>query len=201
MKNNTDNFSIDTHVPTTIILPQQQIIYVEGFFVSDRMQVCRDIHDKYCADKNRLFSANLSAEYIIKEFPKEINYLADHSDILFGNRSEFQTLTEVNGFKTLTDQVNSLNAKNLGKTKIILITNGAQFVDIYVRDEDNFSTHNRLDVIAVDKADIVDTTGAGDSFVAGFLFAYLQSKSTIDCAQFGIEIASKKIRAVGATLN
>lgn len=110
-------------------------------------------------------------------------------------------LAHVNGFNSLTEQVNSLNEKNLGKQKIIVVTNGAQFVDVFVRDNKNVVQHDRFDVIAVDKVDIVDTTGAGDSFVAGFLFAYLQIKSINECVQCGIKTASKKIRTIGAKLN
>lgn len=60
---------------------QQQIFYIEGFFVSDRMQVCYDIYEQFFDESNnadylRLFAANLSAEYIIKNYSEAINYLA-----------------------------------------------------------------------------------------------------------------------------
>lgn len=46
--------------------------------------------------------------------------------------------------------------------------------------------------------EVVDTTGAGDAFNAGFLYGYLEGKSLEDCAKFGNYVASLCIQHVGA---
>jgi sugar/nucleoside kinase (ribokinase family) len=45
----------------------------------------------------------------------------------------------------------------------------------------------------------VDTTGAGDNFVAGFLFARANGRSYSDCARFANAIASLCVEHIGAT--
>lgn len=147
------------------------------------------------------FAANLSAEYIINENPIEINYLAEKANILFGNRDEFNALTKLNGLNILDDQIGSLMDRSKGSRKIIIVTNGAKFVDVYVKQADSLEVqHNRLDVVAVNKEDIVDTTGAGDSFAAGFFYAQLNGDSVLDSVHSGIQTAAKKIRKIGAKL-
>ncbi|HVP19538.1 MAG TPA: carbohydrate kinase family protein [Spirochaetia bacterium] len=47
--------------------------------------------------------------------------------------------------------------------------------------------------------DVVDTTGAGDSFVAGFLTGVLKKWDMRECAAFACAVAAMNIRAVGAT--
>lgn len=51
---------------------------------------------------------------------------------------------------------------------------------------------------AVEK--IIDTTGAGDAYIAGFLFGYAQKKSLEECAKLGTFCATKVIQQVGARI-
>lgn len=180
----------------------QQIFYIEGFFVTSKLAVCKYIFEQFCYEKSeKIFAANLSAEYMIDENPVEMNYLADNSEMLFGNRSEFKTLAKVRGAATLDELIEMLNGKMMGKRKIIVVTNGDKFVDVYDKSALDVCEYNRYDVIVVPKKDIVDTTGAGDSFVAGFFYAYLRNEPLADCVRFGIETAAKKIRVIGAKLS
>jgi len=48
------------------------------------------------------------------------------------------------------------------------------------------------------KADVVDTTGTGDAFCAGFLYALIKHKSLEDCGRIGNFVASKKTTKMGA---
>jgi sugar/nucleoside kinase (ribokinase family) len=52
---------------------------------------------------------------------------------------------------------------------------------------------------ALDRMPIRDTTGAGDSFVAGFICGIMHGLSAFDCAAFANTIASQSIGAIGAT--
>ena len=47
---------------------------------------------------------------------------------------------------------------------------------------------------------IVDTTGAGDAYTAGFLFGYTQKKSLEECANLGTFCATQVIQQVGARI-
>ena len=48
---------------------------------------------------------------------------------------------------------------------------------------------------------IIDLTGAGDLFAAGFLHGYINDKSTKESLELGTEMASKIIQKIGARLN
>jgi sugar/nucleoside kinase (ribokinase family) len=47
---------------------------------------------------------------------------------------------------------------------------------------------------------IVDTTGAGDAWTAGFLFGYTQKKSLEECAKLGTFCATRVIQQVGGRI-
>jgi sugar/nucleoside kinase (ribokinase family) len=49
------------------------------------------------------------------------------------------------------------------------------------------------------RTEVVDTTGAGDSFVAGFLASLLRGRDLEACAMFGCAVAALNIRKIGAT--
>ncbi|RLI11220.1 sugar kinase, partial [Candidatus Bathyarchaeota archaeon] len=48
------------------------------------------------------------------------------------------------------------------------------------------------------KVNVVDTTGAGDAFCAGFLYGLIKSKNLYDCGRIGNFVASKCIMKMGA---
>jgi ribokinase len=52
--------------------------------------------------------------------------------------------------------------------------------------------------VPVIKDAVVDTTGAGDAFNAGFLYGILNKKSLLDCGKLGNFVASRKITRMGA---
>ncbi len=53
---------------------------------------------------------------------------------------------------------------------------------------------------AIPVEEIVDTTGAGDAYTAGFLFGYTQKKSLEECAKLGTFCATQVIQQVGARI-
>ena len=52
-----------------------------------------------------------------------------------------------------------------------------------------------MPAIKIDK--VLDTTGAGDAFWSGFLFAYIKEKSIHDCLKIGLQLAPLKLQNVG----
>lgn len=74
----------------------------------------------------------------------------------------------------------------------VVVKVGAKGCNVYTKQE----TFN-VQAYKIDKP--VDTTGAGDSFVAGFIYGLLTGKSLKDCARFGNAVASCIVEKVGAT--
>jgi len=84
------------------------------------------------------------------------------------------------------------------KSLIAVVTEGCEPVQCY-------SIGERLKTVSVDvprlpQAAVKDTIGAGDSFIAGFIFVLLREGSLRSCIEYAIWTAQKMIQQVGVTL-
>jgi ribokinase len=104
-------------------------------------------------------------------------------DVLFLNEREQKKLTGKN-FKT--------------GSKILLET-GVQIVAIKLGEKGCYVTNGREQyLIDSYKVKVVDTTGAGDAYCAGFLYGHVRRKDLYMCGQLGNLVASYKIQKIGA---
>ncbi|AEB07591.1 PfkB domain protein [Coriobacterium glomerans PW2] len=107
-------------------------------------------------------------------------------DFFFPNRDEAAWLTGCEQLDDIADALLACGVKN------VVIKNGAKgcFVKNVVRS---------FTVDAIHGVHAIDTIGAGDNFVAGFLTAVLDGRSLEGCAQFANAAGSLSVRAIGAT--
>ena len=108
-------------------------------------------------------------------------------DITFANEQEILTLIDAKTF----DEVISFS-KKIGK--LIVITRGEKGSIAIFKDE----------IVECDSKkglDIIDLTGAGDLFAAGYLHGYINGQTTKDSLQKGTEMSSKIIQKIGARLD
>lgn len=178
----------------------KQIFYIEGFFItSNRYSLCKYIVDDVCKPSKglRLLAVNLSAKYIVEK--NDMKYLVEHSNLLFGNRDEFNRLADIYRMSSAKDLIAHLinNKTNENSTKIIVCTQGADCV-LYSTES---QMHQEFHFEAVPKNKILDTTGCGDAFVAGFFYAYLRQESIERCVANGVQVALKKLTSVGGTIS
>jgi ribokinase len=99
------------------------------------------------------------------------------------------------------DELNALvNADNYENGVKILLNCGAQIVCVTLGARGCYVTDSSGAVheIAAYPTDVVDTTGAGDSFAAGFLYGLLHDKSVEESGKIGNLVASSCIREYGA---
>lgn len=163
--------------------------------------VVRYVVEKFSKNPNCTLITNLNAPYIVKTHPKDITWLAKKADIVFGNRDEFEELASINGFQAMEDQLTDLlnDYANTSKQKKIVVTDGASPVYFYAGNAKGIEVES-IEVPSVNEQDIIDTTGAGDSFVAGFIYALMEEKSTKECVELGCEISAKVIKVIGCNL-
>ncbi len=133
----------------------------------------------------RKVSITLSDAFCVDRYRDEFRALVrDKVDILFANESEIKSLYQV---KSFDEALAAARAEN----KICALTRSEKGSVIVKGGE----THA---VPAAPVAKVVDTTGAGDLYAAGFLFGFTRGKPLAECARLGGIAAAEIISHVGA---
>ena len=130
------------------------------------------LSDKFCVDRHK------------KSF---LQLVQKKLDIIFANEQEILELIDAKSF----DEVISFGIK-LNKTLVITRSDKGS-VAINQGEVAEFESQKNLK--------IVDLTGAGDLFAAGFLHGYINEKSIKESLEKGTEMASKIIQRIGARLD
>jgi adenosine kinase len=175
------------------------VFYIEGYFVSDKIDVCRHIFDNYCRGTPNILATNLNARYILQTYRDDMKFLVENSSVVFGNQKEYQKLAEIYGFADIERVANHL-IKRSPTNKVLVITHGDQPVVVFNGSRESCAK-TEYKVPEVVQNQIVDTTGAGDGFVAGFLFKYVRKKCLADCVEYGNVISGKVIKTIGCNLS
>lgn len=121
----------------------------------------------------------LLSEYGIDELYKPIK----RSNVIFLNKKEVKILTGEN-LKNGTQALLDTGAK------MVVVTCGKEGANLYTKDE---IIHSPVKETAA-----LDTTGAGDSFAAGFIAAYIKNKKLNECLDFANTVASSCVGKIGA---
>jgi len=121
-----------------------------------------------------------------------------YADFVFGNEDEAAAFAEKSGWpkddlKACALSLANLPKENAKRPRVVVFTQGSQPTIVAVNGE-----VNEYPVIPIDKSLIVDTNGAGDAFVGGFL-AGLQSEKPVEkCVAAGQTCACLVIQREGA---
>jgi len=95
--------------------------------------------------------------------------------------------------KQIALQISKLPKINSKRERVVVITQGENATLVAYSN----GTINEHPVTIIDKKDIVDTNGAGDAFVGGFLSQYVQGKTIAESVVAGHWLARKSIQLVG----
>jgi adenosine kinase len=177
------------------------IVYSAGFFIT----VCPDAIaavSEHCAKHNKVYAMNLSAPFISQVPPFKATLMATmpHIDVLFGNETEARAFAESEGWETpclaaIAAKIAALPKANGTRGRTVVITQGA--------DPTIVATEGRIltvPVTALAPEKLVDTNGAGDAFVGGFLSQLAAGKGPLECCRAGNFAAHFIIQRSGVTL-
>lgn len=114
---------------------------------------------------------------------ENIRSMLESSDIVFLNKVELESLTG----KDYQSGSRELLEMGCGLVAVTLGSEGS-----YIADADGFC------MVPIEPKKAVDTTGAGDSFAAGFLYGVLLGKTKEECGVIGNIVASRCIESIGA---
>jgi len=169
----------------TDVVKKSEIIFLEGYLwdegepkkafdkaINNANKVAMSLSDLFCVDRHR---------------PHFLNLVKNKLDITFANEQEISSLIKIKNFDEIVKFCKQLN-------KLVIITRG----------EKGSVAINGDEVVENDiqkNLKIVDLTGAGDLFAAGFLHGYINKLSTKECLKKGTEMSSRVIQQIGARLS
>jgi fructokinase len=166
-----------------------ELIFLEGYLWDEGLSEEMFNHVIHLAKKNNVkISMSLSDIYCVARHRKEFfKLLINDLNILIGNENEINELTQK---KNLLESINELKKIN----KLVIVTRSENGSLAIMNDE-----IIKCQSVKVEK--ILDLTGAGDLFAAGFLKEYLDHSDIRKSLKCGSELASKIIQKMGARLN
>jgi len=183
------------------VVEKAKVYYSAGFFITvsvpSMLKVAK--HASEFADKK--FCLNLSAPFICQFFKDPLNEVLEYADIVVGNETEADAYAE-NNFekgsytdrKDIAKKIAALPYKGKGKSRVVIITQGC---DPCILVENGEVSEHPVTKLSSDQ--IVDTNGAGDAFVGGFLAQLAKGKSTKEAIQCGLWAATEIIQVSGCT--
>jgi fructokinase len=165
-----------------------ELIFLEGYLWDKGISEKMFKHAISIAKKNKIkIAMSLSDIFCVTRHKQDFyNLLNNDLDILIGNENEINELTNKENLLDSIKQLKSLN-------KLIVITrseNGSMAI----------KNNEIINCNGIKANKVLDLTGAGDLFAAGFLKEYLDNSDIKKCLETGSILASKIIQKIGARL-
>jgi sugar/nucleoside kinase (ribokinase family) len=168
------------------LVARAKVVYLEGY-LWDRPEAKQAYRKaaRIAHEAGGKVSLTLSDSFCVERHRDDFFDLVESQvDILFANEHELEALYQVDDFDDALQAVR-------GHCEIAAITRGKAGSVIV-----NGTTTHVIDAVPVDA--VVDTTGAGDLYAAGFLYGYTANEPLADCGRLGSLAAAEVIAHVGA---
>ena len=166
------------------VIKSSDIIFLEGYLwdegepkkafdkaINNANKVAMSLSDLFCVDRHKTHFLNL---------------VKNKLDITFANEQEISSLIQAKNFDEVINFSKQLN-------KLVIITRGEKGA-VAVNGDEVVESHIQKNL------KVVDLTGAGDLFAAGFLHGHINKLSIKACLEKGTEMSSKVIQQIGARL-
>jgi len=139
--------------------------------INNANKVAMTLSDLFCVERHK---------------PHFLDLVKNKLDITFANEQEISSLIQAKSFDEVINFSKQLN-------KLVIITRGEKGA-VAVKSDEIVESDTQKNL------NIVDLTGAGDLFAAGFLHGYINKLSTKECLEKGTVMSSKVIQQIGARL-
>jgi len=165
-------------------IKKSEIIFLEGYLWDEGEP--KKAFDKAINNANKVAMTLSDLFCVERHKPHFLDLVKNKLDITFANEQEISSLIQTKSFDEVINFSKQLN-------KLVIITRGEKGAVAVKGDEIVESDIQK-------NLNIVDLTGAGDLFAAGFLHGYINKLSTKECLEKGTEMSSKVIQQIGARL-
>lgn len=196
-----NKFTIDHIKENKKVVQSVEYVYVSGFFLTVSIDSILEVAE-VALQKKKVFCMNLSAPFLSQFFKTQMMKVMPYVDILFGNETEAEVFAKEQDFEEQKDlhrialAITKLPKQNTNRSRIVVITQGA---DPVILAQDGKTREFPVSKIPLDK--VVDTNGAGDAFVGGFLAQLIQGASIEECIKCGIWAATEIVQRSGCTFD
>ena len=164
---------------------QSELVFLEGYLWDEGEP--KAAFDKALTLANKT-AMSLSDKFCVERHKKSfLEIVKNKLDIIFANEQEIMELIDAETFEEVIEF-----GKDLNKTLVITRSDKGSIV---------IEGSNVTECEGQQNLKIVDLTGAGDLFAAGFLHGFINNMSTKESLHKGTEMASKIIQKIGARLN
>ena len=166
------------------VIKKSEIVFLEGYLwdegepkkafdkaINTSNKVAMSLSDQFCVDRHK---------------PHFLELVKNKLDITYANEQEITSLIKAKNFEEVINFSKQLK-------KLVVVTRGEKGA-IAIKGEEVIESGIQKNL------KIVDLTGAGDLFAAGFLHGYINKLSIKKCLEKGTEMSSKIIQQIGARL-
>ena len=166
-------------------IKDSELIFLEGYLWDEGEP--KSAFDKAMSMSNTK-AMSLSDQFCVERHKSDfLDLVKNKLDITFANEQEIKSLIDAKNFEDVIEF-----GKQLGK--LLIITRGEKG-SIAIKNQEITECQSKPNL------KIIDLTGAGDLFAAGFFHGLINNISTKECLEKGTEMSSKIIQKVGARLN
>ena len=166
-------------------IKESKMIFLEGYLWDEGEP--KSAFDKAMSLSNTK-AMSLSDQFCVERHKANfLDLVQNKLDVTFANEQEIKSLIDAKNFEEVI-----VFGKELGK--LLIVTRGEKG-SIAISKDEVIECNSKKDL------KIVDLTGAGDLFAAGFLHGYMNSHSIKNSLEKGTEMSSKIIQRIGARLD
>ncbi|CAG2118549.1 unnamed protein product, partial [Medioppia subpectinata] len=191
----SQTFNIQHLLDNYSYVEKARILYSTGFHLAVSPDSIMNMANHAQSNPGKVFAFNLSAPYISHAFGKQLLEVIPYIDILFGNETEAEAFGQLNGLQTKDLKEIAKFAADMecrqptGRT--VVITQGKDAVLVATTGSADV---REIAVPEVPEQQIVDTIGAGDSFVGGYFAQLIRNRPIDVCIESGVYAAQQVIR-------
>lgn len=186
-------------------MERARYLYTTGFFIDANFEAVKTVAE-FATANDKPFGLNLSAVFVVQFYMEQVKKTLAHADYVFCNEEEGSAFATAEGLEA-SDRVGvakilaTFEKANANRPRTVIITQGAEPTIVVTGRPGEEPNVDLVDVPPIDKDSIVDTNGAGDSFVGGFFAALAQGDDLRAAVTKGNTLAGKVIQKSGCVFD